>query len=784
MPLYDGTPLVRLEGDKAKALGRIPEAKLLLSKAQAVAKNAGVSTFSMSQRTDEGYMYALTANGVDAVFVSANPDVVGEVQNETPLVITEHGFPDILSGVVVNGLLADNVLNTFAPTAQCRTTHSGLAAGKQQSRRLAVRPWPANDVDGNPDTFSQYTALKPSMYTGMMCKVVQAVMGLGRINPSKLGDKAINKQDPQLSAYMRHIKSTGVQVRYDYKFHRTHGIYVGPDGVLWLIEIGINRGILARPLPIVPGSNKPPFRDSITVRGDSDMLEVLDALGCVPTGEAFPNTPTELAKAKARGDVIELMPASGMREFYKNSPYSSACGWAFSDSGAEAHNTAYGYESDTAEVQTGYHYQVNISIGPVVSHRQVGTPVGSGSASLVVQSKGALYGVGKLGKFLPYKIHEPVIGGLLSHDASPMVAQSVAPFCDTTMHVFFDEGELKAVKFYLNPEEDVVDETEDSRYPGECIYNGEWTIVHTTGRRAFPRMMYTNDIDDRRVLKDNVVTTHIKSKDIGFDPPRFGDFPQAPEYCFVYRERVFERITTVTTVNGDSLGSVLVVPEFSRSAYYYITSSTDAGGPKLVLKTYDFIKDPNTGYGWRKFVRIGAPPLSTECTDNTFICGTTHTDRRIICTGYEPDYVSGFGGVDGDCYQYADFGPWLTICQNIESLCSAQMNNSLPVHIGSSSSSNVPPKTEQKLVLVSPGYGGQLEIKTGHASYSVWARPSPDPDTLELQHISSTHSCLGEDALVYYDDLKGSGQQKTFGPLAVTIGGSDNPTFIGVNGNG
>ena len=81
-------------------------------------------------------------------------------------------------------------------------------------------------------------------------------------------------------------------------------------------------------------------------------------------------------------------------------------------------------------------------------------------------------------------------------------------------------------------------------------------------------------------------------------------------------------------------------------------------GPKHRLRVEEVCKDRRV------------PPLSTECTDNTFICGTTHTDRRIICTGYEPDYVSGFGGVDGDCYQYADFGPWLTICQNIESLCS------------------------------------------------------------------------------------------------------------------
>ena len=784
MPLYDGTPLVRLEGDKAKALGRIPEAKLLLSKAQAVAKNAGVSTFSMSQRTDEGYMYALTANGVDAVFVSANPDVVGEVQNETPLVITEHGFPDILSGVVVNGVLAGDVLNTFAPTAQCRATHTGLAAGKQQSRRLAVRPWPANDVDGNPDTFSQYTALKPSMYTGTMCKVVQAVMGLGRINPAKLGDKAVNKQDPQLSAYLRQIKTTGVQVRYDYKFHRTHGIYTGPDGVLWLVEIGINRGIIARPLPIVPGSNKPPFRDSITARGDSDMLEVLDALGCVPTGEAFPNTPTELAKAKARGDVIELMPASGMREFYKNSPYSSACGWAFSDSGAEAHNTAYGYDSDTAEVQTGYHYQVNISIGPVVSPRRTGTPVGAGSANLVIQSKGALYGAGRIGKYLPYKIHEPVIGGLLSHDASPKVAQSVAPFCDTTMFVCFDEGQLKAVKFYFNPETDATTEVEDSRYVGECLFAGEWSIQEKWGSRTFPRMMYTNDIDDRRVLSENTKDTNIKSRDIGFDPPRFGDFPEAPEYCQVFRERIFERTIDVVQVSGSSIGSVVIIPEFSRSAYYYMFAESTQSSTRTNVVDFQSIRDPNTAYGWRSFVTIAAPSLSPECINNKYICGTTHRDRRVICTSYEPAYVPAYGGVDGSCYQYADFGPWIKECDPIEAICSAQMNNSLPSHVSSSSSSNVPPKTEQKLVLVSPGYGGQLEIKTGHASYSVWARPSPDPDTLELQHISSTHSCLGEDALVYYDDLKGSGQQKTFGPLAVTIGGSDNPTFIGVNGNG
>ena len=78
MPLYDGSPLIKIEGNKAKAFGRIPDAKLLLQKTQRVAENAGVSTFSMSQRTDEGYMFALTANGVNRIFISSNPNVVDQ----------------------------------------------------------------------------------------------------------------------------------------------------------------------------------------------------------------------------------------------------------------------------------------------------------------------------------------------------------------------------------------------------------------------------------------------------------------------------------------------------------------------------------------------------------------------------------------------------------------------------------------------------------------------------------------------------------------------------------
>jgi len=782
MPLYDGSPLIKIEGNKAKAFGRIPDAKLLLQKTQRVAENAGVSTFSMSQRTDEGYMFALTANGVNRIFISSNPNVVDQEEESTndPL---EKSFVNMLSGTVFQGSISGNVLSTFAPTAQCRRNYPGMPSGRQGSVRLAVQPWSGNDETQVGGADSQYTNLKPSMYSGKMCAVVQAVMGLGRIRISKLSDTPVGANSNNTPKYLKEVKANGVQIRYDYKFHRTHGIYTGADGVLWLVEIGINRGILARPLPIVPKSRSNAFRDSAAARSDSDLLAVYDELGCFPSGEAFPNTPTELQQAIDRGDVLRLMPADGLKDFYKNSPYSTACGWAFSDDGSEAHNTAYGYESDSAVTQTGYHYQINISIGAMQTPRIRNTPISTGSASLIIQSKAPLYGAGRIGKFLPIKFHEPLIGGLLSHDASPKEA-TTPPLCDTTMMVCFDEGQLKTVKFYFNPATDLVSEVEDSRYPGECLYAGEWSIVEKSGTRSIPRMMYTNDIDDRRTRVDYVRETNIKSRDLGFDPPQFSDFLESPEFCAVFRYRVFEKTTKIVATSGDNLGSVVIIPQGSRSAYYYMFASSTQEVITMDFKEYDYIQDPNVAYGWRSFPRISLPPISAECINNRFLCGTTHTDRRVICLSYEPGFYPGFGGVDGNCYQYADYGLWIKECDPIEVVCSAQMNNAFPVRHGSSSTTYKGPTRKTTLTLVSPGVGGQLTIPTPVDNFSLWERPSPDPDTLEIQHISSSHSSLGEDALVYYTDLIGSGTQKFKGISAATIGASDNPTFIGVNGNG
>lgn len=774
MPLYDGTPSIKLEGDKAKALARIPDAKLLLAKTQAVATRAGIATFGMTQRTEGGYLYALTANGVNRILVSVDPEVPDATDEETPEII-QHNFPDILSGVVFGGILVGGELNTFAATAQCRRTHDAILAGRNPNERLAVEPYREfSELKGF--SRSQYSLLKPSMYSGKMTKVVQTVMGLGRIDTSKLADPRNNRQTTELSKYLKEIKSTGVQVRFDYKWHRTHGIYTADDNTLWLIEISVSNGVLAKPLPFVPLSNTQGFLDSAALRNDEDLRTVVEELGCLPNGNSFPRTSAGIERAIARGDVLRLLSAEAMNPFYKNSPYSTALGWAFSENGEEVHNTAYGWE-DGDPNQTGYHYQINISIGALVTNRLPGTPVATGSATLVKQSSGKLYGTGRIGKYLPFKPHEPLLPGLLSHDASG----GSQVLCDTTVFVCFDGDELKAVKFYYNAEEKPYNTVDDPRYPGECLVAGSWTVTTTSGIRSYPRMMYTSDFDDRRVLQETKMTTTLVSEDLGYDPPFYSDFIENLNFCTVSRNRVFRNREDTTIESGDFVSSVVAIPAFSRSAYYYAKGDYLGGRVHMWTEGYPTIRDPNMGYGHRNGYSGGGIPFDREqCASEVYTCGTTHTDRRVMCLSYEIVNPSvSFGDGPGDsCHTFADDGVWLELCKPIEPLCVG----AAPERHPSAGSTSEDGSGTAKLVLVTPAYGGPLTMPLTWTRFGVWMLPSPHPDTGDIQSIQSSHSTLGAEALVYDTELRPVGTQLTVGVVPSTIGALDNPTFIGVNG--
>lgn len=774
MAVYDGVPSIRLEGDEGRALALIPEAKALLYKVQTFKKRAGVGTFSMSRRVDDdSTIYVLSAMGQDLIHISVAPDVPEETYPTAP-VPSPKLFPDFYSGLVFDGFMEErvrmgvgggemryNVCDSFSPTPTCVRTHDELTPGRQLSPRLAVLPdsgFPelTNRSPHSRRVFTQYARLRSSMYSGTMKKVAQIAMGLGRIGSPKLRDPSSAVPD---TPYVRDVDSSGVRIRYDWRFMRTHGITVGADGRLWLVEISSARGVLARLLPIFPRSTTAAFRARAEARNDTAMTFAIDELGCIPTGECFPAAASAVEEMILRGDILRLMHPSDLSPFYACSAYSSAMGWAFNERGNEAHNTAYYYGEDG--FQRGVWYQVNISIGPVNDGRTPGEPIATGTATLRKNSEGFLYTPPipppSWARYVPIKFHEPMIGGLLSHEAAPSIeAEGLdPPKVDTTMFVAFVDGDLKTVKYYRDPKRDTYNHVDDPRYPGECMYNGGWTITEVSGDRSFPEMMYTNGFDDRKVLQKHVQTTNIQSVDAGYDAPiRFGYDADT-----VARARCFKRTTTVENFGGERIVSAVVIPQYSREAYYYAMARTyDLYWRGSTVVSYDYLVDPN-------YAR------------STFF----HLEQRVVqLFRVVPQGTA-------QCSDFADSGPWLELGQDVSKIriSGSSQYQPLPVRREESSSWDKTGEAEARLRLVTPGHGGPIEIPVSPTDvFTNWMRPSPDEHAL-LQYLPATHSGIGDDAVVYGTGLSSSefgGGASTHGYLPDAVAVSDGyPAFIGVN---
>lgn len=261
MTLVDGVPSIRLEGDGKRALALVPEGRLLLAKAQAFAQRADIPTYSMNRRvSDDEYIYVLVAGGQNIIQISAGVVVPDRVIEE-PEFPDPSLFPDFLSGMVPNGTMGVReetrpdgskiqykIIRSWAPTPNCAKMQK-INTGLQTSRRLAVVPYASMSEWRAPENssveFSQLRVPRSSQWSGTMKKVVQICMGFGRINKNKLRDP---NEPNTTSPYMKEVDQYGVQVRFDYKFMRTHGIFRAEDNRLWLIEISAGRTSVPLPL--------------------------------------------------------------------------------------------------------------------------------------------------------------------------------------------------------------------------------------------------------------------------------------------------------------------------------------------------------------------------------------------------------------------------------------------------------------------------------------------------------------------------------------------------------
>jgi hypothetical protein len=568
------------EGNSVEALGwagtAMQQLSLLEARMAATGQTQGAFQCALS---NDAYCYGyVLPSGMRAIYVVAPTKLEGE----TATVATKVEIPDFVSGTIINGWIPEaevnadgvvqpRILETFYPTLQTATVHkdlTGLQATK--SERLAVDLWAAHadelKAQRGTRSGSQYTRFMPSMFSGRMREVAQLIGGFGKTPKESIYKGVEPKLDEEKSGQQRlassweaRAKQLGRQIAYDYRFSRTHGIFMS-GSVPWLVEIGINRGIIAMRLPINPLTRSAKFRQKLVTVGDLDGQKAYDDWGGWPTGEPFPIGGPALESAIRSGKVIRLAEQSVMSAYYGEwMPYSQAMGWAFNLNGDEAHNTAYKYGSDG--VQRGAHHAIRINItdaGAFTKQRgaeamkiaflpvkatksdvfeevmwkvdrlskdqfnqvikdmdQIGlvkafenldalvlSPTGSGGASLTKVSEGKLYWPTKGQPQM--KFPDYTLGVIISHDLRPETIQpdNNAISCDTTVHVFFDGMQLKWVKYFLQTSNWRTGWTWEGDDEFDINYTpvGEFYRAMVLGPIGVPPGFYSNDFDAREEL--------------------------------------------------------------------------------------------------------------------------------------------------------------------------------------------------------------------------------------------------------------------------------------------
>lgn len=247
-------------------------------------------------------------------------------------------------------------------------------------------------LEGPPVTDLQIKHISPSMYSGLMAKAVQILLGYGK---RPIGG------NPQIS--------------YDSRWLKCNGIVTAADGKLWLVEISAARGVIAMPFPV---SKRPPRRGSYVCD------EAVRLFGGMPTGANFPDG-EEFDSEVAKGNILEVASAATMLEIYEKDTYSSALGWSFNDTGSEAHNTCY-YSPDYPFLHArmhaydvfSYHYVLEIVIGETVAAdaREPNQPLASCSMNLITAEIGWLTKIASsvyaVSDEIPFAFYEPLIGAL------------------------------------------------------------------------------------------------------------------------------------------------------------------------------------------------------------------------------------------------------------------------------------------------------------------------------------------------------------------------------------
>lgn len=305
-------------------------------------------------------------------------------------------FFGMLSGWVRNSALTGpsggKTLTSWQPTAFDQVAYK-LKSGWQSSLRLGV------EVAGVPE----HTTYKASQFSGSMKRWVQAILGMGVIDDPK----SANYLDGAIPVPTKRP----ILMDYSASRDRTNGIIkTGPKNH-WLVQVDKLLGLLVMPLPMLFSTTDPGYRTSIERSGDVGTLAILNEFGGLPSGEPFPTLAGDITTYIAAGKILRLLTSADLAPFYAMpGGYSPTFGWAFNDTGNEAHNTGWSwrdkdgglYTSGSPRALFGEHWSIKITLSAHdISQLALHMPIGTGTASIQQVHEGQMDSEALINFFLP-----------------------------------------------------------------------------------------------------------------------------------------------------------------------------------------------------------------------------------------------------------------------------------------------------------------------------------------------------------------------------------------------
>lgn len=225
-------------------------------------------------------------------------------------------------------------------------------------------------------THTQWGKLRPGWYSGAMASLVQVACGYGRQDIEQLPEDQLERATWKMPELVRQrVKLqmgntrlpgyTGVppvdgKITFDYAAQRSCAVAFAGACQPWLVRVDAS-GVYAMPLPVVPATATEAFREYVEEVGDTEILDLLETFGAMPSGEGFPQSSEEFKAWERAGVIIKVCDAG---DFYSYQPMYDACGWSWNSKGTEAFNTCYEHDKDTFLLKV-HAYSIRLNLGDV-----------------------------------------------------------------------------------------------------------------------------------------------------------------------------------------------------------------------------------------------------------------------------------------------------------------------------------------------------------------------------------------------------------------------------------